>query len=132
MDFLDRMKEYMENNMPLFKKPVSVGPLNSAEDIAILPIPGTQPTKNLDMSRNYIFPFQILVRHLNQRTSYVTCQQIANKLDTLTNGAVTSGDGSFNFVKCDLYTTPNWVETTPQGHIYTAMFQAELYILRSE
>lgn len=128
MDFLDRMKQYIESNMLLFKKTLTVGPLTSGNDISILAIPSVKPTKNLDMSRNYIFAFQILVRHLDQYKSYTTCQQISDKLDTLTNGAVTSGDGSFTFVKCEVYTTPNWVEQTPEGHIYTAMFQAELYL----
>ncbi|MFC7851023.1 minor capsid protein, partial [Arthrobacter sp. NPDC057388] len=124
MDFLDRMKQYIESNMLLFKKTLTVGPLTSGNDISILAIPSVKPTKNLDMSRNYIFAFQILVRHLDQYKSYTTCQQISDKLDTLTNGAVTSGGGSFTFVKCEVYTTPNWVEQTPEGHIYTAMFQA--------
>lgn len=128
MDFLDRMKQYIESNMLLFKKTLTVGPLTSGNDISILAIPSVKPSKNLDMSRNYVFAFQILVRHLDQYKSYTTCQQISDKLDTLTNGAVTSGDGSFTFVKCEVYTTPNWVEQTPEGHIYTAMFQAELYL----
>ncbi|CAF1777872.1 hypothetical protein NRS6094_04317 [Bacillus subtilis] len=128
MDFLDRMKQYIESNIPLFKKVLTVGPLQSGNDISILEIPGVKPTKNLDMSRNYIFPFQILVRHHDQHVSYTTCQQISDQLDKLTNGAVTSGDGSFDFVICEVYTTPNWVEQTPEGHIYTAMFQAELYL----
>lgn len=128
MDFLDQMKQYIENNIPLFKKPLTVGQLKDGNDISILPIPSVKPIKNLDMSRNYIFAFQILVRHLDQNVSYATCQQISDKLDKLTNGAVTSGDGSFDFVICEVYTTPNWVEKTPEGHIYTAMFQAELYL----
>lgn len=128
MDFLDRMKQYIESNMLLFKKTLTVGPLTSGNDISILAIPSVKPSKNLDMSRNYVFAFQILVRHHDQYKSYTTCQQISDKLDTLTNGAVTSGDGSFTFVKCEVYTTPNWVEQTPEGHIYTAMFQAELYL----
>ncbi|NUJ19283.1 hypothetical protein FKN04_22380 [Bacillus glycinifermentans] len=132
MDFLNQIKKYIETNIPVFKTPLSVGALLDGDDIAIVAIPGIQPNKNLDLSRNYVFPFQILVRHAKSSISYSTCQTIADHLDTLTNGAVTSGDGSFNFVKCDLYTTPNFVERTADGDIYTAMFQAELYLLRSE
>ncbi|MFE4933424.1 hypothetical protein, partial [Streptomyces sp. NPDC056647] len=64
------MKQYIESNMLLFKKTLTVGPLTSGNDISILAIPSVKPTKNLDMSRNYIFAFQILVRHLDQYKSY--------------------------------------------------------------
>lgn len=127
MDFLERMKEYIEHNISIFKSTLSIGTLKADEDIALVPVPGTSPTKNLDMKRNYVFPFQILVRHSKERISYTTCQEIADKLGILTNGAVTSGDGSFDFVNCDVYVTPNFVEKTPEGFTYTAMFQAELY-----
>ncbi|PJZ00381.1 hypothetical protein CPT06_11185 [Bacillus vallismortis] len=127
MDFLNRMKEYIEQNISLFKTPLSVGSLKENNDIAIVPVPGTPPSKNLNMKRNYIFPFQILIRHSKEYISYSTCQDIADKLDILTNGAVTSGDGSFDFVNCGIYVTPNFVEKTPEGFTYTAMFQAELY-----
>lgn len=136
MDFLKQMKKYIETNIPIFKTPLSVGDLTDGEitgnDIAIIPIPGTPPTKNLDSGKNYVFAFQILVRHEKGSLSYSTCQLIADYLDGLSNGAVTSADGSFVFVTCDLYVTPNFVERTKWGDIYTAMFRAELDILRSE
>ncbi|NPC91221.1 hypothetical protein HOO54_02865 [Bacillus sp. WMMC1349] len=127
MDFLERIKQYIETNV-LFDQALNVGPLKNGNSMSIRPTSGSQSVKSLDLGRSYTFPFQILVRHQESRTGYKTCQEIANKLDALTNGAVTSHDGSFDFIKCDLYTTPNWVERTPDGDIYTALFQAEIYI----
>ncbi|ODB74136.1 hypothetical protein A7310_17935 [Bacillus velezensis] len=128
MDFFDRMKEYIENNISLFQNPLSVGGLVKDNDISILAIPGPPSKKNMAMERGYTFPFQILVRHRSQEKSYKTCQQISDHLDRLINGAIVSRDGSFEFVTCNMYTSPNIVETTPKGAIYTAMFQAEIYL----
>nr|WP_099682637.1 minor capsid protein [Bacillus pumilus] len=131
MDFLERMKIYIETNVLPGQK-IEVGAVKDGNSIAISPTPGIQPNKDLNLGRHYTFPFQILVRHSYSLTGYTTCQRIADHLDTLTNGAVTSSDGSFIFVNCGVYVTPNFVERTAQGDLYTALFQAELYITRSE
>lgn len=128
MDFLNSAKQYIEQNMTLFRSPISAGLLRDGDDIAIRPTPSTPPTRYMEGSKTINFQFQILVQHASNRIAYDTCQSIEMYLDGLQKGAIASSDGSFTFNKCEVYTTTNFVEKTSKGHIYTAMFQAELLI----
>lgn len=128
MDFLDRMMDYIEANVSLYK-PMRVGILGDGDSIAIRPTPGTPPNGYLARDRLRNYPFQVLTQHSNAGVAYQTLETITNVIDGLENGAIVSSDGSFVFVRCEVYTTPNFVEVTSQGHhVYTAIYQAELYI----
>ncbi len=132
MDFLDRMIDYIEANVSLYK-PMRVGILGDGDSIAIRATPGDPPDGYLagDRLRNY--PFQILAQHSSANTAYQTLETITKAIDGLGYGAITSSDGSFVFVKCEVYTSPNFVEVTSKGlHVYTAIYQAELLIEKEE
>ncbi|WP_054634819.1 minor capsid protein [Thalassobacillus sp. C254] len=132
MDFLNSVKQYIEQKINLFGAPIEVGTLSAGNSVAIRPTPATPPTKYLTGGRNYTYQFQILVQHSENRLAHDTCQAIENLIDGLTNGAINSSDGSFVFNYSDVYTTTNWVERTNDGPIYTAIFQADLYIKKEE
>jgi len=63
-------------------------------------------------------------------TAYEMTEQIRSELDDLPSGAITSSDGSFNLVSFQCTTTPNFVQKTGYGTLWTAIFTAELYIRR--
>lgn len=131
MDFLDRVKTYIEANVDLssFDKPtLSVGVLRNPNDIAIVPAPSPSPEKLLDLSRVYFYGFQIYARHSDQRKVIETCQTIELLLDGLQNHAILSSNASFDLIKIDCTTTTNFVEQTSEGYAYTCLFDAELFL----
>lgn len=131
MDFLDRVKEYIETNVSLteFDKPtLSVGVLKNPNDIAIVSTPSISPEKSLDLTKVYFYGFQIYVRHQDQRKVIATCQTIELLLDGLQNNAILSNDASFDLIKIDCTTTTNFVEQTSDGYAYTCLLDAELFL----
>lgn len=131
MDFLDRVKSFVEENVDLstFDRPyLSIGLLKNSNDVSIALAPSPSPDKLLDGQRVYYCGFQIYVRHEDQRVAIGTCQAIESLLDGATNGAIKSEDGSFDLVRIDATTTTNFVEKTSEGYAYTAIFDAELFV----
>lgn len=128
MDFIDQAKTYIKQRVPLFTPFIKVGILGDGNSIAIRKTPGAPPERYLEGSKTIMYPFQVLVQHKSNKTSYETTQAIEDALDGLTNGAIVSNDGSFIFNKCDVYSTTNFVEKNSKSYMYTAMFQAELFI----
>lgn len=127
MDFLDRLKEYMEANI-LLNAPITFGVLDSiSSSIAIRQTPGTVLNRYTNNGKTFEFSFQVLVKDENHKTAYDTIQAIFEALDGLLNDSIQSQDGSFSFIKCECYTLPNFVEKTDHDeYIYTALFIAEL------
>lgn len=127
MDFLDRILDYIESSVPLYDS-FSVGTLKDGNSVAVRPTPTSISTRYVEGSKIYPYGFQVLTKHKNMLTAYKAIQDVTEAIDGLTNGAITSSDGSFVFDKCEATTLPNWVEKDTQGYtIYTAIFQAELY-----
>jgi hypothetical protein len=127
MDFIFRLRDYLESNVTL-NAPVAAGTLTTKpKSVAIRETPGSIPSRYIDKGKIYEFNFQVLVKDPDFVTASNTCHAINDKLDGLPNGSIVSQDGSFIFVTCQTYTTPNWVEQNEHGeHIYTALFAAEL------
>lgn len=129
MDFLEQVKSYIENNVTLYKTPLSVSMLQPGNDIAIRSTPGSPSDRYVTGNKTHSFQFQILTRHETDKTAFDAIQNITQVLDGLTNGAISSSNGSFTFNKCEVYTLPNFIEETEHGEsIYSAMFQAEIYL----
>ncbi|MFB4164804.1 minor capsid protein [Alteribacillus sp. JSM 102045] len=129
MDFLAQMKSYIEDSVQLYKTPLSVSMLKDGNDIAIRTAPGSAADRYVSGQKTHSFQFQILTRHETDKTAYDALQDITNEIDGLTNGTITSCNGSFIFNQCEVYTLPNFVEETDHGEsIYTAMFRAEIYL----
>ena len=127
MDFLDRVKEYIEQNVTL-NAPIVFGLLDTApSSIAIRQTPSSMNDRYTDNGKTFIFAFQVLVKDVDHLTAYNTLQNIFDVLDGLGKDAIPSQDGSYAFVKCECYTLPNFVEKTDKSeYIYTAIFHAEL------
>ncbi|MFC4075222.1 hypothetical protein [Salinithrix halophila] len=128
MDFFDQLKTYIETNFTLYKTPLSVGMLIDDNDICIRQTPGIQPEKDMGDGRHFVYAFQLLTRHKNERLAYQTCEDVALALDLLRNGAIPSADDSYQFVTCNLITPANFVERDSYGGIFTALFEADLYL----
>lgn len=127
MDFLDRVCDYLEQNLSLYTK-IRVGILGSGDSIAIRPTPGMPPQKYLTGDRVRTYAFQVLTQHQSPKVALETLEAITRALQSLENGAIVSQDGSFVFVSCEAYTQPNFVEVTSQGtHVYSAIFYAEIF-----
>ena len=127
MDFLDRVKEYIEQNVTL-NAPIVFGLLDTApSSIAIRQIPSLISDRYVDNEKTFTFAFQVLVKDADHLTAYNTIQNIFSVLDGLGKDAIPSQDGSYAFVKCECYTLPNFVEKTDKDeYIYTTIFYAEL------
>lgn len=127
MDFLDRVKEYIEQNV-ILNAPIVFGLLDTApSSIAIRQTPSSMNDRYTDNGKTFIFAFQVLVKDVDHLTAYNTIQNIFNVLDGLGKDAIPSQDGSYAFVKCECYSLPNFVEKTDKNeYIYTAIFHAEL------
>ena len=127
MDFLDRVKEYIEQNVTL-NAPIVFGLLDTASSsVAIRQIPSLVNDRYVDSEKTFTFAFQVLVKDVNHLTAYNTIQNIFNVLDGLGKDAIPSQDGNYAFVKYECYTLPNFVEKNDKNeYIYTAIFHAEL------
>lgn len=127
MDFLDRLLDFIEDRieMPSF---FSVGKLGKGEQAAALrPTPSSPISRSLDNSKTYEYSFQILIKDPNQFEAIRLINEITELLDGLPNSAIKSENGSFVFIRCEVYTYPNYLEETDHNEfIYTAMFTAEL------
>lgn len=127
MVFLDRVKEYIEQNVTL-NAPIVFGLLDTApSSIAIRQTPSSMNDRYTNSEKTFLFAFQVLVKDTNHLIAYNVIQNIFNVLDGLGKDAIPSQDGSYTFIKCECYTLPNFVEKTNKNeYIYTAIFHAEL------
>lgn len=130
MDFLDRLIDKVADIGTFAGSNIDVGTLSSDNCLCIRPAPSAQPLKYYDFSSYVFFNFQVLVRHSEQPMSYNTMQKVTSILDNLVKGDITSHNDSFNFIKCRVTTPTNFVEVDNHGFIYTALFQAELFVKR--
>lgn len=127
MDFLDRIKEYIERNI-ILNAPIVFGLLDTTpSSIAIRQIPSSVNDRYADDEKTFIFAFQVLVKDTDHLIAYNVIQSIFYVLDGLGKDAIPSQDGSYVFMKCECYTLPNFVEKTNKNeYIYTTIFYAEL------
>jgi hypothetical protein len=128
LDFLARVKEYLEANVAL-NAPI-VTPLLSTDtkSIAIRQTPSSANSRYMT-GKTFNFNFQVLVKDTNHVKAYNTIQAIFKALDGLSKDSIVSNDGSFIMVKCECSTLPNFVEKTDKlEYIFTALFTAELSI----
>lgn len=127
MDFLDRVIDFIENQIDL-ETIIKVGKLDENKTaISVRPTPSSTISRSMDRGTTFEYTFQVLVKDPNQLKAIQTVSQIAYLLDGLPNGAIKSADGSFIFVKSEIYVHPHYVETLEHGEaIYSAMIMAEL------
>lgn len=129
MDFLNRLKAHMEG-LAFTPSTINIGLYNeNGNSIAIRPSPSNISDRY--MSKGYIYPFsfQVLVHHNKNTEAYGMIEKLRSEYENLSNGAITSGDGSFVLVSMQCTTTPNFVQKTSYGTLWTAIFNAELEII---
>ncbi len=126
-DFIDDMANHLEENFSLFDS-LSVDVLpEDLNAITIRRTPAAPLERYLDDSRDWIIAFQILVKHQNQGQAIDTMNRLTIYLDELGTNEVTSADGSYQFIKSEIYTMPILVEKDSRGsYIYSALFNATI------
>ena len=124
MELFDKIKTALEQ---LLNTTISVGILPSSQNsICIRLSPGADRTAYLDRGRVYRMSFQVLVKNNSQKEAIRLIHEIADYLDQLTTGDLTLSDNRFQFIQCEVYNQPNFVEKTEANeYIYTALFNAE-------
>lgn len=126
-DFIDDMANHLEANLALFDT-LSVDVLpEDLNAITIRRTPAAPLERFMDGSRDWIIAFQILVKHQNQGQAIDTMNEITVHLDELGPDAVIPADGSYQFIKSEIYTMPILVEKDKKGsYIYSTLFNATL------
>jgi len=128
LDFIDRVKDYLETNFELNASIVTPLLSTKSSSIAIRQTPSS-PNSRYMTGKTMNFSFQVLVKDLSVVTANSTIQEIFKGLDGLGKGSIASNDGSFIMIKCECTTLPNWVEKTDKNeHIFTAIFNAEISV----
>lgn len=128
MDFLDRLKSHIES-LSFTPSTIDIGLYQEDGDsLAIRPAPSTIDERYMERGKIYPYSFQVLSHNRNNYTAYQTTEELVSRLDNLDARAIASSDGSFVLVSMQCTTTPNFVEKTSYGVLWTAMFEADLYI----
>lgn len=127
MDFIKQISNYLTNNVTLNAPITSPVLKGDSSSVAIRETPSSVATRYANKEKTISFQFQILVKDLSIIKARETINLIYEKLDGLSQGVISSADGSFVMTKCECYTLPSWLETNDRNeHIYTAVFSAEL------
>ena len=130
LDFLDRLKEFLEGSISI-PTPISIGTYKeNGHDIAIRPSPSNIDIRYMNKNKVYAFGFQILVHHRENITAYREIERIRATLEDLSSDSITSNNGSFELISMQCTTTPNYVQKTNHGVLWTALFVAEIHIRR--
>lgn len=127
MDFLTKLKAHMEG-LPNTPSVIEIGSYNDDGDsVAIRPAPSNTEFRDMAQGKIYPFSFQILVHHKNNFTAYLTLQDLVEAYD-MTKVVIPGTGYTLLSIRCT--TNPNYVETTQYGTLWTALFEAELYITK--
>lgn len=125
MDFLQRLKDFTEG-LSYTPSTIEIGLFNEDSDsIAVRPSPSNINVRYMEKGKMYPFTFQLLIHYKNNLNAYLMAQDLMDEFEKL---AVTSNDNSFALLDCKCTTTPNFVQETYYGTLWTAIFEAELYI----
>lgn len=128
IDFLNKLKNYTES-LSYTPSVIHIGTYREdGNSIAIRPSPSNISERYMTKGKIYPFSFQILVHNKDNMFAYNTIDQLFSEYENLSSGAITSGNGSFSLVSMQCTTTPNFVQKTSFGVLWTAIFEAELLI----
>lgn len=126
-DFIDDLSNHIESKLTLFNSlTVDVLP-EDLNAITIRRTPSSPIRRYLDRSREWVIAFQILVKHQNQGQAIDTINELTVYLDELGPNTIIPSDGSYQFIKSEIYTMPLLVEKDSRGSfIYSALFNATI------
>lgn len=127
MGILDSIKKSIEQNVNLDCPTISIGILSkNPKDVCIRLVPNANKTAYLDKGKTYQISFQVLVKDPSQKGAIRIIHDITDYLDQLTSEDIIITDPKYKFIRCEVYTMPNFVEKTEKNeYIYTALFYAE-------
>jgi hypothetical protein len=128
MGLLDDLADHLERNISLFAT-FKIDILSDDDNALTIRRYQSGPSQRfIDGTRDDLIGFQVLVRNLDQKIAVDTIEVLTDYLEKLKEGQITSSDGSYNFINCDLYIHPLLVEKTDQGaYLYSTLFQARIY-----
>jgi beta-glucosidase/6-phospho-beta-glucosidase/beta-galactosidase len=126
MELLDKIIDAIEANVDL-NALIKVGILiNEPSAVCVRLIPSNSRIAYMDNGRVYQMSFQVLVKDPNEQEAIRVLDEITYFIDRLTHDDITLTDSRFQFIQCNVYTMPNFVEKTEHDeYIYTALFNAE-------
>jgi hypothetical protein len=129
LDFLERLKEHMEG-LEFTPSVIEIGAQRiDGNSVAIRPSPSNIDTRDMGKGKIYPFNFQVLSHHSSGLVAYNLLNKIFEAYDLPKDDLiVTSNNDSFTLISCMCSTVPNFIETTTHGSLWSAVFQAELYI----
>ena len=126
MDFINVLKADIESKA-YTPAVVEIGTFNEdGEAVAIRVSPSNINERYMQKGKNYPFSFQLLIHYASNFQAYSVAQKLVDDYDGATH--LTSSDGSYTLTSLYVTTTPNFVEKTDNGSLYTMMCEAELYI----
>jgi len=128
MDFLERLIEYVEG-LSFMPSNIKIGLFDeNGNSVAIRPTPSTINERYVEKSKIYPYSFQVLVHNKSNVFAYEVSQKLLGVLDTLDKELIQSSNNSFELLSIRCTTTPNFVQKTGYGYLWTMMFEAELFV----
>ena len=128
MDFLERLIDYMEG-LSFMPSDIKIGLFDeNGNSVAIRPMPSAINERYVEQSKIYPYSFQVLVHNKSNFMAYEVSQKLMSVLDMIDEGLIQSSNNSFKLVSIRCITTPNFVQKTGYGYLWTMTFEAELFI----
>lgn len=128
MDFLERLIEYVEG-LSFMPSNIKIGLFDeNGNSVAIRPMPSSLNERYVEQSKIYQYSFQVLVHNKSNLIAYEVSQKLMSVLDMIDEGLIQSSNNSFKLVSIRCTTTPNFVQKTGYGYLWTMMFEAELFV----
>lgn len=125
MDFLERLKEFTES-LTYTPSTIEIGLYNEDHNsIALRPSPSNINERYLGKNKIYQYSFQVLIHDTNNYNAYQNTQKLLDEFESMN---IQSLNNSFLLVSCKCTTVPNFVQKTNNGFLWTAIFNAELYM----
>lgn len=125
MAFLDDLANNLEYNLSLFTT-FKIDILSEDDNALTLRRYQSGPSQRfMNNSRDDVIGIQVLSQNQDQQVAVNTLETITDYLEKLTS--LTSSDGSYQFLNCNIYVHPLLVEKTDHGnYLYSALFQANI------
>lgn len=130
MDFLDRLKDFLEG-LSFTPDVINIGSYReSGNDIAIRPTPTAIADQYQSKEKIYPFSFQVLVHMDNNIEAYTTIEKLRSELANLNSESIVSDNDSFDLITIECTSTPSYVQKTNYGSLWNAIFTADIHIRR--
>lgn len=132
MDFLEVLKEKLES-LSFTPRIIAIGKYNQNENsMSIVPSPANIDEKYMDKGKIYPFAFDLHVHNKNNLLGYQSSQELMKLLTNANAQTFESKTGSYTLVTLGSLVTPSYVDETQYGVLWTASYEAELYIRGDE